>query len=85
MRKGGNSNVARSTPLYHVLLNIAQVYSRIWRHRSTEDGERDEKLRSRTAALSVVGIGLKELLGHGSDITPGMRKALEEKEENHAS
>ncbi|KAK8248088.1 hypothetical protein HDK77DRAFT_441558 [Phyllosticta capitalensis] len=59
-----------------------KVYSRIWRHRSTEDGERDEKLRSRTAALSVVGIGLKELLGHGSDITPGMRKALEEKEEN---
>ncbi|KAK7534038.1 uncharacterized protein J3D65DRAFT_669738 [Phyllosticta citribraziliensis] len=58
-----------------------KVYSRIWRHRSTEDGERDEKLRSRTAALSVVGIGLKELLGHGSDITPEMRKSLEEKEE----
>ncbi|KAK7512634.1 uncharacterized protein IWZ02DRAFT_462205 [Phyllosticta citriasiana] len=58
-----------------------KVYSRIWRHRSTEDGERDEKLRSRTAALSVVGISLKELLGHGSDITPEMRKSLEEKEE----
>ncbi|KAI9820287.1 MAG: hypothetical protein M1827_005909 [Pycnora praestabilis] len=37
------------------------VYDRIWRHRSTQDEERDEKLRSRTAALSVVGIGLKEL------------------------
>ncbi|TKA65568.1 hypothetical protein B0A49_06744 [Cryomyces minteri] len=38
-----------------------KIYDRIWRHRSTDDEERDEKLRSRTAALSVVGIGLKEL------------------------
>ena len=37
------------------------VYDRIWRHRSTHDEERDEKLRSRTAALAVVGIGLDEL------------------------
>ncbi|KAI9885814.1 MAG: hypothetical protein M1823_002393 [Watsoniomyces obsoletus] len=37
------------------------VYDRIWRHRSTHDEARDEKLRSRTAALRVVGIGLKEL------------------------
>lgn len=37
------------------------VYDRIWRHRSTQDEERDEKLRSRTAALAVVGIGLAEL------------------------
>ena len=37
------------------------VYDRIWRHRSTQDEERDEKLRSRTAALDVVGIGLSEL------------------------
>ena len=37
------------------------VYDRVWRHRSTDDEERDEKLRSRTAALAVVGIGLKEL------------------------
>ncbi|KAI9721111.1 MAG: hypothetical protein M1812_002592 [Candelaria pacifica] len=37
------------------------IYDRIWRHRSTQDEERDEKLRSRTAALAVVGIGLKEL------------------------
>ncbi|KAK8171167.1 hypothetical protein BKA80DRAFT_298418 [Phyllosticta citrichinensis] len=62
-------------------IEIRSQAERIWRHRSTEDGERDEKLRSRTAALSVVGIGLKELLGHGSDITPEMRKSLEEKEE----
>jgi Vacuolar sorting protein 9 (VPS9) domain len=46
------------------------VYSRTWRHRSTQDEERDEKLRSRTAALSVVGVGLLELgidLGNASD------------------
>ncbi|KAI4132100.1 MAG: hypothetical protein LQ347_002696 [Umbilicaria vellea] len=37
------------------------VYDRIWRHRSTLDEVRDEKLRSRTAALALVGIGLKDL------------------------
>jgi hypothetical protein len=37
------------------------VYDRIWRHRSTQDEEQDEKLRSKTAALGVVGIGLEEL------------------------
>ncbi|KAH0542163.1 hypothetical protein FGG08_003384 [Glutinoglossum americanum] len=43
------------------------VYDRIWRHRSTQDEERDEKLRSRTAALGVVGVGLVEL---GIDLGP---------------
>ena len=38
-----------------------RVYNRIWRHRSTLDEVRDEKLRSRTAALSLVGIGLRDL------------------------
>ncbi|KAI9790420.1 MAG: hypothetical protein M1833_001937 [Piccolia ochrophora] len=38
-----------------------RIYHKIWRHRSTQDEERDEKLRSRTAALAVVGIGLMEL------------------------
>ncbi|KAL8912741.1 MAG: hypothetical protein Q9171_002280 [Xanthocarpia ochracea] len=38
-----------------------KVYRRIWRHRSTLDEVRDEKLRSRTAALALVGIGLKDL------------------------
>lgn len=38
-----------------------KVYDRIYRHRSTDDEERDAKLRSKTAALSLVGIGLKEL------------------------
>lgn len=37
------------------------IYERIWRHRSTQDEAQDEKLRSKTAALSVVGIGLTDL------------------------
>ena len=37
------------------------VYSRIWRHKSTLDEVRDEKLRSRTAALALVGIDLQDL------------------------
>ena len=46
------------------------IYDRIWRHRSTTDEEKDEKLRSKTAALSVVGIGLDDLdidLGQSKD------------------
>jgi len=39
-----------------------KVYSRLWRHRTTDDEERDEKLRSRAAALALVGVSLKELL-----------------------
>lgn len=38
-----------------------RVYNRIWRHRATLDEVRDEKLRSRTAALALVGIGLHDL------------------------
>ncbi len=38
-----------------------RVYERIWRHRSTLDEVRDEKLRPRTAALALVGIGLQDL------------------------
>ena len=38
-----------------------RVYDKIYRHRSTDDEERDAKLRSKTAALSLVGVGLKEL------------------------
>lgn len=44
-----------------------KVYPRLWRHRSTDDEERDEKLRSRAAALSVVGVDLKELLSTAMD------------------
>ncbi|KAJ5232942.1 Vacuolar sorting protein 9 subgroup [Penicillium chermesinum] len=37
------------------------VYDKIWRHKSTLDDVRDEKLRSKTAALLLVGIDLKDL------------------------
>lgn len=37
------------------------VYDKIWRHKSTLDDVRDEKLRSKTAALLLVGINLKDL------------------------
>lgn len=37
------------------------VYGKLWRHKSTLDEVRDEKLRSKTAALALVGIGLKDL------------------------
>ena len=37
------------------------IYDRIWRHKSSLDDIRDDKLRSKTAALSLVGIGLKDL------------------------
>ncbi|KAF2226339.1 hypothetical protein BDZ85DRAFT_255991 [Elsinoe ampelina] len=38
-----------------------KTYDKIYRHRTTDDEEKDAKLRSKTAALSLVGIGLKEL------------------------
>ena len=38
-----------------------KIYNKIWRHKSTLDEVRDEKLRSKTAALALVGIGLKDL------------------------
>jgi hypothetical protein len=56
------------------------IYDRIWRHRSTQDEAQDEKLRSKTAALSVVGIGLTDLgidLGQESSENPD---ATEDKE-----
>lgn len=48
------------------------VYKKIWRHRTTMDEVRDEKLRSKTAALTVVGIDLKDLgvdIGDSSEET----------------
>ena len=57
-----------------------KVYDRIWRHRSTDDEERDHKLRSRTAALSLVGIGLQELLMTGEELTEEERQKAKEKE-----
>ena len=46
------------------------IYERIWRHKGTLDQIEDEKLRSKTAALALVGIGLKDLgidLGASND------------------
>ena len=37
------------------------IYDKIWRHRTTLDEVRDEKLRSKTAALLLVEINLKDL------------------------
>lgn len=52
-----------------------QVYDKIWRHASTLDEVRDEKLRSKTAALALVGIGLKDL---GVDIGQEHGKTIED-------
>lgn len=58
-----------------------KVYDRIWRHRSTDDEERDQKLRSRIAALSLVGIGLKELMSGADEIPDDVRRmAVEEQD-----
>ncbi|CZR59258.1 related to VPS9 [Phialocephala subalpina] len=53
------------------------IYDRIWRHRSTQDEAQDEKLRSKTAALSVVGIGLTDL---GIDLGQNEEESSEDKE-----
>ncbi len=57
-----------------------KVYARIYKHRSSDDDARDEKLRSRTAALALVGIGLKELHVDVPD-NKEVRKATEENED----
>lgn len=46
------------------------IYGRIYRHRSTHDEAQDDKLRSKTAALALVNIGLTDLgidLGQDDD------------------
>lgn len=37
------------------------IYDKIWQHKSTLDEIKDEKLRSKTAALALVGISLRDL------------------------
>ncbi|SCV25655.1 related to VPS9 [Fusarium fujikuroi] len=51
------------------------IYDKIYRHRSTQDEAQDDKLRSKTAALALVGIGPADL---GIDLT-GATDELEEK------
>lgn len=49
------------------------IYDRIYRHRTTQDEAQDDQLRSKTAALAVVGIHLADLgvdLGESSDEGP---------------
>jgi hypothetical protein len=56
-----------------------KVYDKIWRHKSTLDEVRDEKLRSKTAALALVGIGLQDLgidIGEGKTKTEGEVREL---------
>ncbi|PHH59727.1 hypothetical protein CDD80_1732 [Ophiocordyceps camponoti-rufipedis] len=45
------------------------IYHRIYRHRSTQDEAHDDKLRSKTAALALVGIGPSDL---GVETSPGV-------------
>ncbi|KAF2097268.1 hypothetical protein NA57DRAFT_41928 [Rhizodiscina lignyota] len=60
-----------------------KLYPKLYRHRSTDDEERDQKLRSRVAALSLVGIGLKELLvtGTSEDLSEEVQKQVSDDEE----
>lgn len=56
------------------------IYGRIYRHHTTQDEAQDDKLRSKTAALAVVGIGLADLgveIGVSSDQEAAARKQEE--------
>ncbi|KAI1769540.1 hypothetical protein GGR53DRAFT_472897 [Hypoxylon sp. FL1150] len=57
------------------------IYDRIYRHRTTQDEAQDDKLRSKTAALALVGIGPADLgvdLGPLSEDTPEARAQQQE-------
>lgn len=59
------------------------IYDRIYRHRTTQDEAQDDKLRSKTAALSVVGIGPTDLgvdLGGDPDPEAAAKKQQDVKE-----
>ncbi|KAE8151298.1 hypothetical protein BDV25DRAFT_139019 [Aspergillus avenaceus] len=56
------------------------IYDKIWRHKATLDEVRDEKLRSKTAALLLVGINLKDL-GVDVDLTSISEERQKEAEE----
>ncbi|KAJ5273139.1 Vacuolar sorting protein 9 subgroup [Penicillium angulare] len=55
------------------------VYAKVWRHKTTLDDVRDEKLRSKTAALLLVGINLKDL---GIDIDLSTIEEAKQQEAN---
>lgn len=57
------------------------IYNRIYRHRTTQDEEQDAKLRSKTAALSVVGIGPRDLgIDLGDSALPPDEAAVRQEE-----
>lgn len=62
------------------------IYDRIYRHRTTQDEAQDEKLRSKTAALELVGISPLDLgieYGEGAAQTPeGAAKVTEQMKES---
>jgi hypothetical protein len=62
-RKARKSLASKGAALEEAIERRAceSVYDKIWRHKSTLDEVRDEKLRSKTAALLLVGINLKDL------------------------
>ncbi|KAI0105478.1 hypothetical protein GGR51DRAFT_549036 [Nemania sp. FL0031] len=57
------------------------IYDRIYRHRSTQDEAQDDKLRSKTAALAVVGIGPADLGVDLGESLEGDPEALSKKNE----
>ncbi|KAI0603186.1 hypothetical protein F4775DRAFT_587708 [Biscogniauxia sp. FL1348] len=57
------------------------IYDRIYRHRTTQDEAQDDKLRSKTAALALVGIGPADLgvdLGEPPDDLEALSRKQEE-------
>ena len=58
------------------------IYNRIYRHRSTQDEAQDDKLRSKTAALALVGIGPADLgIDLGEDVDPSPEAIIARSEE----
>ncbi|KAK4079961.1 hypothetical protein Trihar35433_1066 [Trichoderma harzianum] len=57
------------------------IYERIYRHRSTQDEAQDAKLRSKTAALSLVGIGPSDLGIDLAEVEPQTEKSTAERTE----
>jgi len=57
------------------------IYDRIYRHRTTQDEAQDDKLRSKTAALAVVGIGPADLGVDLGELPSQEPEAVAEKQE----
>ncbi|KAH6654380.1 hypothetical protein BKA67DRAFT_492227, partial [Truncatella angustata] len=57
------------------------IYDRIYRHRTTQDEAQDDKLRSKTAALAMVGIGPTDLGVKIGELPEGNIAAVAKKQE----